>query len=119
MVSSAPIRISKKIQKKIAILEGTDEFPITSNKSLVLANCFFDFLNWYYDPNTNRKNAHKKIIDNIELMIQEGLIDRNTKGYEIPCEHTNTLTYTNKKTKTKINYCPDCKTMLKGVLQDG
>jgi len=119
LVSSAPIRISKKIQKEISTLEGTDGFPIESNKSLVLAVSFYRFLNSYYDPKVNRTNFHRQVLDDIEFMIEEGLIDKNTKGYDIPCEHLNTETYVSKKTKTKFNYCFDCKTMLKGILNDG
>lgn len=79
---------------------------------------FYEWITKYYDPKTNRKNFHTGILDSIELMIQEGLIDKNTKGYDIPCDHLNTETYIGKKSRTKINYCFDCKTILKGVLSD-
>ena len=119
MSNTSPIRISKQVSRKIVKpIQLENNFPIENNDSLVIAVATFRFSNDYFHPDTNKKRFHKEILEDIQVMQEEGLLDRNIKGYEIPCDHE--LKHVEvfvSKNKNKIHYCNKCKTILKGVLK--
>ena len=80
----ATIKISKKMLNMIKDVQREEEFPIFSNDSLVIDVAVHNFLNeWYLkESEQTKKNLRLKILGDLEMMKQEGLIGKKIRGYD-------------------------------------
>ena len=76
-------RIYKTVLKITEDLEKDEDFPIQKNKSLIVALALWRFSNeWYSTEDKTLKRIVQEIKDDIAQMIDDGIVDKNVKGYD-------------------------------------
>lgn len=82
VLAHSTFRIYKKVVRMAQLLQVEDDYPIYSNDSLVIALAVYRLCNdWEMLTPKQQKLEAKRIIDDIKVMKEDGVIDENARGY--------------------------------------